>query len=86
MAHVAFRFVLWDLDDDPHGNVRHCLGHHVSKDEVEWVLIHPHFETTSRSTNLPVVFGATATGRQLVVVYELVDEDTVYPVTAFDAP
>ncbi len=38
----------------------------------------------SRSSGRPVVFGATSTGRHLIVVYEEVDSDTVYPITAYD--
>jgi len=34
----------------------------------------------------PVVFGDTSTGRHLMVVYEEIDADTVYPVTAYDVP
>lgn len=30
--------VIWDLDDDPEGNVEHCAEHGVSKEEVEEVL------------------------------------------------
>lgn len=82
---MPFRFIVWDLDDDPHGNVQHCLRHQVSKEEVEWVLSNPIGETTSRSTNAPIAFGMTEEGRQLIVVYEIIDEDTVYPVTAYDA-
>ena len=40
----------------------------------------------SRSSGLPVVFGDTSTGRHLMVVYEEIDPDTVYPVTAYDVP
>jgi hypothetical protein len=40
----------------------------------------------SRSTGRPVVFGNTSTGRHLMIVYESVDANTVYPVTAYEAP
>lgn len=78
--------ILWDLDDDPNGNVCHCAEHGVSKDEVEEA-----FETMidvdiSRSSGLPVIFGETKAGRHLLVVFELVDDDTVYPVTAYEVP
>jgi hypothetical protein len=33
-----------------------------------------------------LVFGDTRTGRYLMVVYEEIDADTVYPVTAYDVP
>jgi hypothetical protein len=40
----------------------------------------------SRSSGQPVVFGDTSTGRHLIVVYEEIDADAVYPVTAYDVP
>jgi hypothetical protein len=45
-----FLHLIWDLDDDPEGNVQH----------------------------------ATSTGRMILVVYDEIDEYTVYPVTAYD--
>ena len=38
----------------------------------------------SRSSGRPVAIGTTSTGRTILVVYEEIDEDTVYPVTAYD--
>ena len=32
----------------------------------------------------PVAIGRTSTGRNIIVVYEEIDEDTAYPVTAYD--
>ena len=29
--------IIWDLDDDPNGNVQHCAEHDVSKEEIEEV-------------------------------------------------
>ena len=36
--------------------------------------------------NSCTLFGDTSTGRHLIVVYEQIDDDTVYPVTAYDVP
>jgi len=76
--------ILWDRDDDPEGNVQHCAKHGVTKEEVEDVLENPSDEDRSRSSGRPVVFGDTSKGRHLMVVYEQIDADTVYPVTAYD--
>jgi uncharacterized DUF497 family protein len=81
---VPFDSILWDLDDDPDGNVQHCAAHDVSKEEVEEVLEHGTDADVSRSSGRPVVFGDTSTGRHLMVVYEVIDEDTVYPITAYE--
>jgi len=81
--------IIWDLEDDPDGNVRHLMEHDVTVDEAEEVLLNPHSSrATSRSSGLPTAFGWTSTGRHLAVVYELVEDDplTFRPVTAYDVP
>ncbi|MHB1038139.1 MAG: hypothetical protein ACYC35_27115 [Pirellulales bacterium] len=83
---MRFRAVLWDLDDDPDGNVQHCAEHGIAKEEVEDVLQYATDADISRSSGRPVLFGDTATGRHLMVVYEMVESDVVYPITAFEVP
>ena len=78
--------VIWDLDDDPEGNVEHCAEHGVTKEEVEEVLDSATDQDISRSSGRPVVFGDTSAGRHLMVVYDEIDADTVYPVTAYEVP
>ena len=83
---MPFDSIIWDLDDDPNGNVQHCAAHGVTKEEVEQVFHNATDADVSRSTGRPVVFGDTGAGRHLMIAYEEVDADTVYPVTAFDVP
>ncbi len=83
---MPFESIIWDLDDDPNGNVRHCAEHGVTKEEVEQVFQDPTDLDASRSTGYPVVFGDTRTNRHLMVVYEEVDEGAVYPITAYEVP
>ena len=83
---MRFEAVLWDLDDDPDGNVQHCADHGVTKEEVEEVLESARDADISRSTGRPVVFGDTRSGRHLMLVYECIDTVTVYPVTAYEVP
>jgi hypothetical protein len=78
--------ILCDLDDDPDGNVQHCAEHGVTKEEVEEVFQSATDADISRSSGCPVVFGDTRAGRHLMVVYEEIDADTVYPETAYDVP
>src|SRR5262249_6494630 len=81
--------IIWDLEDDPDGNVQHLLEHDVTIQEAEEVLLDPRStRATSRTSGLPTVFGWTSTGRHVAVVYELVNDDplTFRPVTAYDAP
>lgn len=86
MSGLNFASILWDRDDDPHGNVQHIARHNVTMDEVEDVLKNPTGTDMSRSSRRPVVFGETSRGRHIMVVYEVVDASTVYPITAYDVP
>ena len=83
---MAFDSILWDLEDDPEGNVQHCAEHGVTPEEVEEVFQNATDADVSRSTSQPVVFGETSMGRHLMVVYEEIDAATVYPVTAYEVP
>jgi len=74
--------VIWD-ESRPHGNVSH-LAEHVTKEEAEEVLMNAIGREKSRSSKRWVAFGRTAAGRELAVVYEMVDAITILPVTAFD--
>jgi hypothetical protein len=82
--------IIWDLPDDPDGNVRHILdGHDVTIEEVEELFHNRDSDKSfSRSSGRPMLFGWTSTGKYIAVVYEEVLDDpwTVYPVTAFPAP
>ncbi len=83
---MPFDSIIWDLDDDPDGNFAHCAEHGVTKDEVEEAFENVVDEDISASSGRPVVFGDTRAGRHLMVVYELIDDETVYPVTAYEVP
>ena len=83
---MPFLSIVWDLDDDPGGNVQHCAEHGVTKEEVEEVLEKPTDTDDSHSSGRPVAFGETSTGRHLMVVDEEIDADTAYPVTACEVP
>ena len=81
--------IIWELEDDPDGNVQHLREHDVTIEEAEEVLLDPQStRATSHSSGLPTVFGWTSTGRHLAVVYELVDDNplTLRSVTAYDVP
>jgi hypothetical protein len=81
--------VVWDLPDDPEGNVAHIAEHGITQDDVEDVLLNPESETAlSRSSGQPITFGYTTDGRYIAVVWEHVMDNplTMRPITAFDAP
>jgi hypothetical protein len=76
--------IIWN--DEPGGNVEHIEEHGVIVDDVEHVLAGSPKEEVSRSSGLPSVFGTALDGRYIIIVYERIDEDTVYPVTAYEVP
>ena len=81
---MGYTTIIWDLDDDPDGNVQHIAEHDLTKEEVEDALAEPEGRGASRSSGLPIIFGTTSTGRFIAVVFEEIDGETVKPVTAFD--
>jgi hypothetical protein len=62
------------------------MEHGVSKEEVEEALDNPIDTDVSDTSGRPVIFGDTQAGRHLKIVYEEVDENTIYPVTAYEVP
>jgi hypothetical protein len=75
--------VIWDLPDDPDGNVQHIAEHGLTPADVEHVLRHPRHGARSRSSGRPAVFGRTPAGEDIIVIYDEIDDATVYPVTAY---
>jgi uncharacterized DUF497 family protein len=78
--------VIWDDEDDPEGNVQHVAEHGLTTADVAHVLALPAGQSVSSSTGRPMAFGYTPSGEYIVVVFEQVDADTVYPVTAYEVP
>lgn len=83
MANVQ---VIWDLQDEPQGNLRYVAEHDVTADEVEEVLEN-HFNDAAVSTSSanPITFGWTSTGKYLAVVFEKVQVNppVAYPITEY---
>lgn len=74
--------VIWT--DGPDGNIGHIAEHGIAPDEVEHVLARPVETDVSDASGRPIAFGYTPAGRFIAVVYEPIDDVTVYPITAFD--
>ncbi|MBM3791414.1 MAG: hypothetical protein FJW35_13855 [Acidobacteria bacterium] len=81
---MPFLEFIWDLEDDPNGNVQHIAEHGLSREDVEQVLCNPAKSGVSRTSGRRMAFGYTEWGGYIAVVYEQVDQNTVYPVTAFE--
>jgi len=80
------RFVDYDIiwNPDPDGNIAHIAEHDLTPEDVEEVLLNPLGHDVSRSSGRPIVYGFTADGRYILVVYEQLDRYTVYPITAYE--
>jgi hypothetical protein len=76
--------IIWN--EEPGGNVEHVEEHGLTVEDVECVLASPDREGRSRSSGQPCVFGYAPDGTYVIVIYERVDDDTVYPVTAYEVP
>ncbi|MFZ5829386.1 MAG: BrnT family toxin [Planctomycetota bacterium] len=62
----------------------HLAAHGVLPDEFEEVMCDPDEVYVSRSSGRPIAFGQTSSGRYFACVYELLDDATVLPVTAYE--
>ena len=78
--------IVWDLDEDPDGNVQHIAAHDLTIEEVEEVLYAAQEVFASQSSGRPIVFGETSTGKFIAVVFDVIEEHplAVYPVTAYE--
>jgi uncharacterized DUF497 family protein len=77
---------IWDDPDDPEGNVQHIAEHGLTIEEVEFVVENPTSEAKSASTGRDCFFGYTPADEYIIVVYEPIDDDSIYPVTAYHVP
>ena len=76
--------VLWDED-----NEAHVAEHGLTPEEVEEVVRDPNGRTReSRSTGRPCRFGWTSTGKHIIVVWDVANDDPamIWPVTAYEVP
>jgi uncharacterized DUF497 family protein len=64
--------VIWDLENDPAGNVQHIAEHGVTCGEVEEILAQPLCLDISRSTGRKIAIGQTSAGRGLIVVFDVI--------------
>jgi hypothetical protein len=67
-------------------SIEHIAEHGVSPEDFEYVFCNPSSQGYSRASGLPAVWGYTPDGRYLMAVYEELDEMTILPVTAYEAP
>src|SRR5229473_5445788 len=63
--------ILWDLEDDPDGNVQHIAANGVTVEEYVDVLSGNYERALiSRASGRPITFGWTSTGKHIAVVWD----------------
>ena len=80
---MAIENVVWDMDHEPEGNVQHVAEYWLSKEDIEAVFFGVYELDTSRSSGRPIALGFNSAGEYICVVFEWMDDNTVYPVTAY---
>ena len=80
---MAWFELIWEWDE-PEGNVAHIAEHGLSPEDVEHVVENSIAKEKSRSSGRSMVFGYAPDGRRIAVVYEEIDDITLYPVTAYE--
>jgi hypothetical protein len=75
---MPYYFFLWNEI-----NEEHLAEHGVTTGEFETIVCDPESVDRSRSSGRIVAFGDVE-GRFLACVYEMMDDDTVLPVTAYE--
>ena len=81
--------IIWDLPEEPEGNIQYVAEHDVTPEEVDEVLRSPTSRTdVTRTTGREITFGYTSEGRYIAVIWHRVIDDplTVRPITAFEVP
>jgi hypothetical protein len=71
--------VYWDAEIEAH-----LAQHRISRSDFEEVIRNPIGVDTSDSSGRPIRFGFAVDGRKIAVVYELIDDITVLPITGYE--
>ncbi len=64
--------------------VDHLAEHDVTPDDFEFVVQNPESIGISRSSGRPFAVAITDDGRELLCVYEFIDEMTIEPITGYE--
>jgi hypothetical protein len=85
---VEYDAIDWDDPSVEGGNTDHIADNGITIEEYEEVLDSPSAtDTVSRSSGRPARIGRTSTGKDIIIVFELGEDDdyvVLRPVTAFE--
>ena len=76
---MAYFDFLWTDDA-----IEHLAEHGLTPDDFDHVLLNPTKQGTSRSSGRPAAWGYTDDGRYIIAIYEMADDVTILPVTAYE--
>lgn len=79
---MAWFDLVWDYEAG--GNVEHVAQHGLTVEDVQNAIFEAIDEAQSRSSDRRVFRGFALDGRPIVVVAEMLDAITIYPVTAYE--
>lgn len=75
---------IWDLDDEPEGNVDKLAQHGLTPEDVIFAVLNNDDVEKSDSSGRPLLWGETPDGRTIAVVFEYAGGDLIYVVTAYE--
>ncbi len=75
---MPYYFFVWNDDA-----IEHLSEHGVSTEDFERIVCDPEEIGVSRSSGRDIAFGYGTDGRYLLCAYELLDNDTILPITAY---
>jgi len=75
---MPYFFFFWD----PERESKFALNG-IEMDDFEHIVQYPAKVESSHSSDRQIAFGYTADGQWTACVYEMLDEDTVLPITAY---
>ena len=78
---MPWKDIVWNHEGG--GNADHIADNGLSIGDVEHAVMNPERHGKSRSSGRPILFGYTESGQYICVIYEVIDNMTVYPVTAY---
>ncbi len=66
--------------------IQHLADHGLTTEDFENVVSDPDDVDISRSSGLLAAFGYTVDGRYIIAIFNMIDETTIEPVTAYEVP
>lgn len=81
ITRVAWSRFLWSDEV-----IEHLDEHGVTPEEFEEIVKFPEARGQSPRTRRPCCWGHAHDGRFLICVYEVIDDTTILPVTAYEVP